>query len=287
MEFYVDLDRLTGRSELYPAYSIVVVLFVFCIVAEGLFLLRRDGRYPWQDASVSLSMTVGHFVTQAAAQGVMYGVIAAAVYKVRLFTIPLSWAHWPTVLLLFLMVDLVYYVEHRCSHRIRVLWASHSVHHSAEQMVATTAFRLSWTPLLSGIFLFYLPVVWIGFDPVWVYTMVSANLAYQFFVHTELVPHIRWLEWVLDTPSSHRVHHASNPEYIDKNFGGTLMIWDHLFGTYQAERPDVAIKYGLVHRRSHPNNPFVVAYEGMWEILKGLFQAGSAREKWARVFGPP
>lgn len=284
MEFYVDIDQLLKS---YPVYAAGVVLVIVAILTEAMLLVRRDGSYPWRDARLSIWMTIGHYGTQAIAQGVMYGVIAATVYKFRLFTIPVSWEHWPTVLLLFVVVDLVYYVEHLCSHRVRILWASHSVHHSGERMIATTALRLPWTPLLSGVFLFYLPVVWIGFDPVWVYTMVSANAAYQFFVHTELVPHVRWLEWVLDTPSSHRVHHASNPEYIDKNFGGTLMIWDHLFGTYQAERADVPMKYGLVHRRSHPDNPFVVAYEGMWEILKGLFQPCSAREKWARVFGPP
>ena len=91
---------------------------------------------------------------------------------------------------MFLLVDLGFYVEHRCSHRIRFLWASHSVHHSSDKMQATTAFRLSWTPILSGVFLFYLPIVWIGYDPVWVFGMASAGLTYQFFVHTELVPRI-------------------------------------------------------------------------------------------------
>jgi len=93
-----------------------------------------------------------------------------------------------------------FYVEHRCSHRLRFLWASHSVHHSSEKMLVTTAYRLSWTPILSGVFLFYLPIVWIGYDPVWVYGMVSASLSYQFFVHTELVPRIGWLEWLINTP---------------------------------------------------------------------------------------
>ena len=93
--------------------------------------------------------------------------------------------------------------------------------------MATTAYRLSWTPILLGVFLFYLPIVWIGYDPAWVYGMVSASLTYQFFVHTELVRRIGWLEWLINTPSAHRVHHASNAEYIDKNYGGVLLIWDH------------------------------------------------------------
>ena len=92
---------------------------------------------------------------------------------------------------LFVLTELAFYVEHRCSHRVALLWASHSVHHSTDQMVTSAAFRLAWTPLLSGVFLFYLPVVWIGFDPVWVFGMASASLTFQFFVHTELVPQDR------------------------------------------------------------------------------------------------
>jgi sterol desaturase/sphingolipid hydroxylase (fatty acid hydroxylase superfamily) len=140
---------------------------------------------------------------------------------------------------------------------------------------------------LSGVFVFYLPIVWIGFDPVWVYGMVSASLSYQFFVHTELVPRVGWLEWVINTPSAHRVHHASNPEYIDKNYGGVLLIWDHMFGTYQAERDDIAIRYGLLHDRSSPNNPFVVAYEELWLTLKSTVLAGGFRARWACLWGPP
>jgi len=180
-----------------------------------------------------------------------------------------------------------FYVEHRCSHRLRFLWASHSVHHSSEKMLVTTAYRLSWTPILSGVFLFYLPIVWIGYDPVWVYGMVSASLSYQFFVHTELVPRIGWLEWLINTPSAHRVHHASNAEYLDKNYGGVLLIWDHLLGSYQVERSDIPIRYGLAHPRSSPNNPFIIAYEELWQTLKAAFTAGTARRFFAVLWGPP
>src|SRR4029077_10970283 len=130
------------------------------------------------------------------------------------------------------------------------------------------------------------PIVWIGYDPVWVYGMVSVSLTYQFFVHTELVPHIAWLEWFVNTPSAHRVHHASNPEYLDKNYGGVLLIWDHLFGSYQSERPDLEIRYGLVHPRSS-DNPFVVAYEDFWQMIKDVFGAGSVGKALARMLGPP
>ena len=232
-------------------------------------------------------MALGHLITQAIAHGLILSIIAAAIYKIRLTTIPVSFNNWTTLIILFLLVDLGFYVEHRCSHRIKLLWASHSVHHSSEKMQATTAFRLSWTPILSGVFAFYLPIVWIGYDPVWVYGMVSGSLAYQFFVHTELAPRVGWLEWVINTPSAHRVHHASNPEYIDKNFGGILLIWDHLFGSYQAERRDITIRYGLAHQRSSPNNPFVIAYEELWLTLKAAWQAGNLRRAVLRLSEPP
>src|SRR3954451_3744422 len=230
MEFYLSFDQLAGKLP-NPAIGVFLPVFLIVTVAEAAIIMWRSGTYPWRNAGVSLCMAVGHLITQAATHGLLFGIIATLVYKLRLTTIPVSFSNWTFLLVLFLLVDLGFYVEHRCSHRIKLLWASHSVHHSSEKMQATTAFRLSWTPILSGVFAFYLPIVWIGYDPVWVYGMVSGSLAYQFFVHTELAPRVGWLEWVINTPSAHRVHHASNPEYIDKNFGGILLIWDHLFGS--------------------------------------------------------
>ena len=287
MEFYLSFEQILGRAGQYAPAVIALGLFALAVLIEGFFLARRDGTYPWKNASVSVVMTIGHIIAQAATHGIVFGVFAAFVYEYRLTTIPVSLDNWPSLVLLFVLVDLGFYVEHRCSHRINFLWASHSVHHSSEKMLATTAFRLAWTPILSGLFLFYLPIVWLGYDPVWVYGMVSADLAYQFFVHTELVPHVRWVEWFINTPSAHRVHHASNPEYIDKNYSGTLMLWDHLFGTYQPERPDVAIRYGLVHNRSKPNNPLYIAYEGLWDVLKSAVHASNPKAAVARLFGPP
>jgi sterol desaturase/sphingolipid hydroxylase (fatty acid hydroxylase superfamily) len=286
MEFYLSFSNLLSK---FPNTIILVFvpIFLFTILAEALVIQARHGSYSWKNTGVSTLVAVGHLITQAAVHGVIFGIIAAGVYAVRLTTIPVSFHSWLSLVVLFVLTDLAFYVEHRCSHRIRLMWASHSVHHSTERMVASAAFRLAWTPLLSGIFLFYLPIVWIGFDPVWVFGMASAGLTYQFFVHTELVPHIRWLEWIINTPSAHRVHHASNAEYIDKNFGGVLLIWDHLFGTYQPERADIKIRYGLIHPRSSDTNPFVIAYEGMWHLIKELWNAPGWRARLRGALGPP
>jgi sterol desaturase/sphingolipid hydroxylase (fatty acid hydroxylase superfamily) len=286
MESYFSFGDLLHRNA-NPVILVFLPIFLATTIGEALLTLYRRGAYPWKNAGVSIVMGAGHFLTQAAAHGLIFGVIAAFVYRIRIATIPVSPHHWLNLVLLFVLVDLAFYIEHRCSHRIRLLWASHSVHHSSERMLATTAYRLSWTPILSGVFLFYLPIVWIGYDPVWVFGMVSGTLAYQFFVHTEFGRRVGWLEWFINTPSAHRVHHASNPEYLDKNFGGVLMVWDHLFGSYQAERPEIAIRYGLTHPRSSASNPLVIAYEEFWLTLKGLLRAGSARERLGYLWGPP
>ena len=145
---------------------------------------------PMEERGRLTVMAVGHFLTQAAAHGLIFGIIAAFVYRIRVATIPVSLHHWHSLIALFLLTDLAFYIEHRCSHRIRLLWASHSVHHSSEMMLATTAYRLSWTPILSGVFLFYLPIVWIGYDPAWVYGMVSVSLTYPVFrPHRTRPPH--------------------------------------------------------------------------------------------------
>jgi sterol desaturase/sphingolipid hydroxylase (fatty acid hydroxylase superfamily) len=164
MEFYLSFDQLLGKIG-NPVILIFVPLFLVATLLEALLIMRRQGAYPWQNAGLSSGMAIGHFITQAATHGLTFGIIATSVYEVRLTTIPISFHHWPSLIALFLLADLGFYVEHRCSHRVRLLWASHSVHHSSEKMLATTAYRLSWTPILSGVFLFYLPIVWIGYDP--------------------------------------------------------------------------------------------------------------------------
>jgi sterol desaturase/sphingolipid hydroxylase (fatty acid hydroxylase superfamily) len=186
MEFYLSFTDLLSKFP-NPIILVFLPIFIFTILAEALVIQARHGSYSWKNTGVSTLVAVGHIVTQAAVHGLIFGVIAAGVYQVRLTTIPVSWHNWPSLIALFVLTELAFYVEHRCSHRIRLLWASHSVHHSTEHMVVSAAFRLSWTPILTGVFLFYLPIVWIGYDPVWVFGMASASLTYQFFVHTELV----------------------------------------------------------------------------------------------------
>jgi sterol desaturase/sphingolipid hydroxylase (fatty acid hydroxylase superfamily) len=279
----LDLISESGN----PAAKAVLPVILLAVFAEILVVYLQGGRYPWRDTAVSAGVAIGHTITQAAAHGLIVGIFAATVYHYRLFTIDVGLYHGPALIALFLLADFAFYWEHRCAHEIRVMWASHSVHHSVERLVLLAAARLAWTPVISGVFLFYLPLVWLGFSPVAVFGMASASLTYQIFVHTELVPRIGWLEWVINTPSAHRVHHASNAEYLDRNYGGVLLIWDHLFGTYQAERKDIPIKFGLVHARSRPRNVVIIAYEELGQIIRDVARARTWRERWGRVFGRP
>ena len=286
MEFYLSFDEFMGKTA-SPIMLIFLPIFLITTLVEGLLIWHRQKVYPWKNAGVSIGMAIGHFITQAATHGLIFGVIAAAVYEFRLTTIPISFTHWLSLIVLFLLVDLGFYVEHRCSHR-----SGFCGHRTA----CITAAKRCWSPppigcpgrpsyrasscsicrssgsatIQSG------STGW--FPPV---------LSYQFFVHTELVPRIGWLEWFVNTPSAHRVHHASNAEYIDKNYGGVLLIWDHLFGSYQPEQPEIPIRYGLAHPRSAPNNPLVIAYEELWLTLKATLHAASIRQRLALLLGPP
>jgi len=159
----------------------------------------------------------------------------------------------------FIGTDLVYYWQHRFLHTVRFLWAFHQVHHSGQHMNLTTSFRLNWfTPLIGG--LFFAPLALVGFPVPYILLSLGLNLAYQFFLHTTLVPPLGRLEGWLNTPSAHRVHHGSNEVYLDCNFGGVLMIWDRLFGTYVQETEPV--RYGIT------TGP--VAYNPVWLNLQGF-----------------
>ncbi|WP_244441341.1 MULTISPECIES: sterol desaturase family protein [Methylosinus] len=187
---------------------------------------------------------------------------------------------------LFVGVEFFYYWHHRASHRVRWLWATHCVHHSSTRLNYTAAVRLGWTGGVSGGFVFFLPLAFIGFHPVAIVGMLTLNLLYQFFIHTELGPRLGFLEHVLNTPAHHRVHHASNDSCLDKNFGGVLILFDRLFGTFAEAPRREAMRYGLVGARPS-YNPLRIAF-GEWPAM--LADARAARD-WrgvlAALFAPP
>jgi sterol desaturase/sphingolipid hydroxylase (fatty acid hydroxylase superfamily) len=273
--------------ELYNSPSAGLALLpvlLVAIIVEGIIYCRRNARYPWADSAASLAIAVGHSLSGIISHTVITGGLALIVWHWRIATIDMR--HWWTILALFLLLEVAYYWYHRSAHRVRLFWGSHSVHHTPEELTLSAAYRLNWTPLVSGSWLFFLPLVWIGFPPAWVFGMVSAMLIYQFWLHTTVVPRLGPLEWIFNTPSAHRVHHASNGEYLDRNYGGVLMIWDRLFGTYVRESETIPIRFGLVHSVKS-KNPFVLVYQEFFGLVHDLRDARSWGERWRFIFAPP
>jgi sterol desaturase/sphingolipid hydroxylase (fatty acid hydroxylase superfamily) len=204
-------------------------------------------------------------------------------YAERIFTLsPFEWWTWPV---LFVAWDFLYYWYHRLAHRIRLFWAEHVNHHSSEYFNFGTALRqATLAPVYA--FAYYLPLAWLGFHPLAITIVGGINLLYQFWIHTETIGNLGWFERWFNTPSHHRVHHGSNPRYIDKNFGGTLIVFDKWFGTFEPERVDEPVRYGLV-KDIKTFNLFTVVFHEMIHMSKGAWNAPSWREKFLWVFGPP
>ncbi len=259
----------------------VVVAFA---TIEALALWRRRGHYDWRAYASSLGNMLGRQAINRLVPLSVAAPILAWAYSHRLFTIALD--GWSALALLFIGQEFCYYWLHRGSHRIRWFWADHAVHHSPNELNFAAAYRLGWMSKLSGTGIFYLPLIWLGFPPDAVIATLSINLLYQFWLHTDWIPKLGWLEYVLNTPSHHRVHHAANLDYLDANYGGVLIVFDRLFGTFVAERADLPCRYGLV-KPITTYNPLAIAFHEWRAILRDLRTARSLSEVAGYLFGPP
>lgn len=264
--------------------DLAVPAFVALVLLEML-LVRRTGRgaYDWRDTGTSLTLGLGSTLAGALTAGAVFA-IAMWAWQFRLFDIPYAW--W-AFLLAFVLDDLAYYVFHRSAHRVRWFWASHVIHHSSQHYNLSTALRQTWTGFLSVSFLFRLPLFLIGFPPAMVFFVAGLNLVYQFWIHTEQVGRLpRWVEAVMNTPSHHRVHHATNPRYLDRNYAGVFIVWDRLFGTFEPERDDEPPRYGVI--RNLPSfNPLWAAVHEWVAIGRDVARARSLRDLLGYCFGPP
>jgi len=245
-------------------------------------LVHRD-THDWRESATSLAVALGQNAVRALEAGAV-AVPFFFVYDHRL--LDLSPTDPLALSALFLGSEFLYYWQHRASHRIRWMWATHAVHHSATRLNLTAAIRLGWTGNISGNFLFFLPLALVGFHPVAIVAMLGINLLYQFFIHTEFAPRLGPLEWVLNTPRHHRVHHASNAACLDRNYGGVLIIFDRLFGTF-AEPPQAEpLRYGLVGA-APSYNPIAIAL-GQWiAMLRDVRRARGPAATLRALFGPP
>lgn len=263
-----------------------VPFFVALLAVEWVsFRHTGDGHgdlvgYDVKDTATSISMGLGNLVINVGWKLVVAAVYVG-VYELTPLRIP-SDAWWAWVLLFF-ADDLAYYWFHRVSHEVRVFWASHVVHHSSEHYNLSTALRQTWVPMTS--FMFWIPLALLGFKPWMIILEQSISLTFQFFIHTERVRRLpRAVEAVLNTPSHHRVHHGSNEIYLDRNYGGILIIWDRLFGTFQREGERV--RYGLT-KNIQTHIPTRVAFHEYAAIAHDLRHARSWHERAGYVFGGP
>ncbi|RXJ73203.1 sterol desaturase [Veronia nyctiphanis] len=272
----------------HPDYLLLLLgpLFVTCMVLEWLLGVRA-GKLP-ATATYQPRETLCNFILAGMHQAseVLFGLMVINVYiwlfDWRLFDIKMSVSMF---LVLLLAQDFCYYWFHRASHRIRWFWAAHSTHHSSESMNFSTAFRQSLMYPVAGMWLFWLPLVIVGFPPNWVIFAVLLSLGLQFIIHTQWIRSFGIFDWVFNSPSHHRVHHGRNPQYIDKNYGGVLIIWDRLFGTFEPEVETV--DYGITTPidSGNPLTSTFTEWQSMWREVSA--SNASLRERLHAVIAPP
>ncbi len=257
--------------------------FALMVMLEMFFARRSSSiRYETRDMTASLLMGFGNLIIGALLAGFIISTYQA-IYTVRLFDLTHAW--W-MFLLAFFAEDFAYYWFHRISHERRWFWASHVVHHSSQHYNLSTALRQTWTGTLTFAFIFWLPLVWLGIPPEIVLFFSGISLVYQFWIHTEAIDRLGPLEWVLNTPSHHRVHHATNPRYLDANYAGVLIIWDRFFGSFVAECKEDPPEYGII-KRLGTFNPLRIAFHEWAEMVRDVRHAQNHREVFHYIFGAP
>ncbi|MDJ0653553.1 MAG: sterol desaturase family protein [Xanthomonadales bacterium] len=245
----------------------LLILFILLVIAELRWShAKGQGSYSLGDSAANVTIAVVGALIRPLSVAWTFAVLAL-VQPYQLMDVQGSWRVYA---LTFVVVDLAYYGYHRLSHQLPLFWTLHHTHHSSHWFNFTTAIRLNWIArFVSPVY--FLPLVLLGLDPLWIAASLALGLIYQLFLHTQSIPRLGWFEGkLLNTPSAHRVHHGRNPEYIDKNFGGVLILWDRLFGTYQPEQEPV--RYGVVSE-AMGNNPLRIQLAPLDQYLRGEFQS--------------
>ncbi|KZL20268.1 sterol desaturase family protein [Pseudovibrio sp. WM33] len=271
--------------EFFDPISYAVPFFIILMIVEGVALkLRGVDGYEVKDTFFSLAMGIGSLIAGIALGTSMSYAAHSWIYGYRLIeTIPINW--W-TILICFLLYDLAYYWKHRFGHEYRWFWASHVNHHSSQRYNLSTALRQTWTGTITLTFIFGLPIALLGFQPEMIFFVAAWNLLYQFWIHTELVDRMGPFEWIFNTPSHHRVHHATNPRYLDSNYAGTLIIWDRMFGTFSPEVAEDPPRYGI-GKNLETNNLLIVAFHEWMAMVRDLKTARSLRDVLGYMFRTP
>ena len=259
-----------------------IPVFVITILAEIIIAVYvQHQKYDYKDAITSISMGIGNVLAGILAKGLSFGFLMLC-YQFRVFENPFTWWAW---ILVFFAEDFTYYWAHRIGHESRFFWASHVVHHSSQKYNLSTAVRQTWTGAFTGFF-FAGWMALLGFHPLMIATQSAISLLYQYWIHTEMIDKLpRWFEFLFNTPSHHRVHHATNPQYLDRNHAGILIIWDRMFGTFEPEVEKPI--YGLT-QNIETHNPVKVAFHEWFAIAKDLVRNWKKPQHFLNyLFQPP
>jgi sterol desaturase/sphingolipid hydroxylase (fatty acid hydroxylase superfamily) len=269
----------------FDPVTLATPAFVLLVIAEMLFVrFTGRGRFEARDTLASLTMGLGSVVIGAVFAFIFLG-FAKLIQPHALFHIGWSWG---AVAACFVLDDLRYYLWHRASHRVRWLWADHVNHHSSQHYNLSTALRQPWGGFLAlpGL-LFVAPLILLGFPLTMIAFVHGLNLVYQFWIHTESIGRFpRWIEAVMNTPSHHRVHHATNARYLDANYAGVFIVWDRMLGTFVEETQADPPRYGIIGQIAS-FNPLRIALHGWVSLGHDLIRARSLREFAGYLLAPP
>ncbi len=275
-----EFARFEAYDGLFSGLELVGVGFLVLAAVETVWDFVAKRRKGIGETAANTLIVVGNDLLERTSYGLIFIIALFLAEPLALIEIPHTWWSW---LLAILAADLCYYWMHRWEHEVRILWAYHSVHHSSPEFNLTTAFRLAWVEGLVE-WAFFVPMILVGFDVVQTIAAIGIVVAYQSWIHTEKVGKLGWLDKIFNTPSNHRVHHAKNRKYLDRNYGGILILWDRLFGTYQVEEEKVA--YG-VHPAVGSVNPLIINFHEFWRIARDVVAAKSWSDAFRYVFGRP
>lgn len=261
-------------------------LFLIAFAIEWQVMRGRGRREPFQIKEIVANLMLGgaYQVFEVIAHALVTAAAVAWFWQHRLIDeLPVN--GW-TIVPIFFAVEFCYYGFHRGSHRIRWFWSAHVVHHTGTVMNMTTAMRQSLLYSITGWWLFWMPMVLLGVHPSVVFFLYGVNLAYQYFVHTEVVGKLHpWIEYVFNTPSHHRVHHGRNPQYIDKNFGGVLILFDRWFGSFEPEVEKV--DYGIAQRQPTSYNAITLNFHEFADMWRDVLRPGRLIDRIKVLLMPP
>ena len=269
----------------YRVLQFAFPVMLFFAALEALYItFVKNEIYAWRESLATLGVAVGGRLVGLLTAGIV-AQFATFLWQHRLINVSTHHIlYWPV---LFIIEEFLYYWFHRLSHTVRWFWATHSVHHSPQHFYLSGAYRLGWTGQITGGFIFFSPLFLLGFKPNAVFTVLAINLLYQYWLHTELIGKLGWFDLIFNSPSNHRAHHATQLEFLDKNFGGVIMLFDHLFGTYIAERNGNPIrKFGLIPN-VYSNNPIKIALFEWKRIINDIRQGGSLINSFKILVGKP